>query len=67
MYYPLRFTRDKIYLSISGETFHIKQILKRLNAVWNPHKNCWLLPVHIDSTNLRNNLQESAYMAAAAL
>jgi len=67
MYFPLNFTRDKIYLSISGDTYHIKKILKSLNAVWNPQKSCWLLPVHIDSTNLRNNLQERAYMAAAAL
>jgi hypothetical protein len=59
----LKFTTDKMYLFITGNTFSIKDTLKNLNAVWNPEKDCWLLPVHIDSSNLRKNLQEKAYNA----
>lgn len=60
---PLSFTTDKTYLSIAGKTFNIKDTLKNLNAVWNSEKTCWQLPVHIDSSNLRSNLQEKAYIA----
>lgn len=63
MSYHLKFDTDKTYLSITGKTFHIKEMLKSLNAVWNSEKSCWLLPVHIDSSNLRSNLQEKAYAA----
>jgi hypothetical protein len=58
----LKFTTSATSLLISGKTFHIKDILKSpsLQGQWDPRNNQWILPIEVDTKELRKNLRAAA-------
>lgn len=54
----LIFTKTATNLNIAGKTFPIKELLKTLDARWDPSILQWTLPIHLDSEHLRNTLTQ---------
>lgn len=56
----LKFSTTSTNLVISGQTFYIKEKLKLLGARWNPETSGWVIPVHLNSDYLRNDLETTS-------
>ena len=56
----MNFTKTQANLVISGKTFYAKEAIKAIGGKWDPSSFTWILPVHIDSQMLRNDLLEKA-------
>jgi hypothetical protein len=54
----LYYKKTSEHLVIKGKTFHAKDYLKAIGAKWDSVQIAWILPVHLDSTNLRKELEE---------
>ena len=54
----LKFTTNETHLFISGKTFHIKETLKNIKAIWNPELKSWSVPIALDTSFLRTSLED---------
>ena len=53
----LAFNKTQTHLVIGGKTFYAKEAIKAVGGSWDPSTYSWNLPVHLDSTTLRNDLE----------
>jgi len=53
----LKFSTTDSHLIISGNTFHLRNRLKELRALWNNQEKKWSLPIKNDSASLRDELE----------
>lgn len=54
----LYYKKTSEHLIIKGMTFYGKDHLKAIGAKWDPVQLAWILPIHLDCSNLRKELGE---------